>query len=81
MSATNLARGKPATQSSTLNGGFASRAVDGILTSDPTRKDAAYGCTATDPKLKIHWWRVDLLGRYAIREIKIFIEGITSMYY
>ena len=26
--ATNLARGKPATQSSTLNGGVASRAVD-----------------------------------------------------
>ena len=69
--ATNIARGKPATQSSTLNGGVASRAVDGILA-----PDTAHGCTATNGANDDNqWWKLDLQRPYAIKEIKIFING------
>ena len=73
---TNIARGKPATQSSTLNGGVASRAVDGILAADTSGGYTEYGCTATNgTNDKNQWWKVDLQRPYAITEIKIFING------
>ena len=75
-SVTNLARGKLATQSSTLNGGVASRAVDGILAADTSGRYTEYRCTATNgAKDGNQWWKVDLQRAYAIAGIKIFING------
>ena len=56
----NVAKGKMATQSSTLNALSASRAVDGTLTSFSHTADNSYS-----------WWKVDLGALFPIESIKI----------
>lgn len=59
-SGVNVAKGKMATQSSTLNAFIASRAVDGTPTSFSHTDDNSYS-----------WWQVDLGGLFPIESIKI----------
>ena len=66
----NIARGKPATQSSTLHGGVATRAVDGRTDTTWTRSS----CTHTKHK-RGSWWRVDLLECFLVEKVKITNRG------
>ena len=59
-SGVNVANGKMATQSSTLNANIATRAVDGTPTSFSHTNDKSYS-----------WWQVDLGGLFPIESIKI----------
>lgn len=60
---TNIALGKPATQSSTLNSDYpASKAVDGDLST----------ISQTDADKEHTWWKVDLQQTYEVQSIKIF---------
>ncbi len=63
----NLALGKPATQSSTLNGGVASRAVDGNL--DTNWLDGSVSHTDLNPQA---WWQVDLGAVMDIGQIVLY---------
>ncbi|XP_064622615.1 uncharacterized protein LOC135484852 [Lineus longissimus] len=56
----NLAQGKKAKQSSTVNNGVASRAVDGKRNSDFSKGSCTMTKTIPDNKKGYHWWRVDL---------------------
>ncbi len=63
----NLALAGTATQSSTLHGGVASRAIDGTT-------NGAFGAgsvTHTSPEYK-PWWQVDLGANYRIDEITVY---------
>ncbi|XP_070553904.1 uncharacterized protein [Ptychodera flava] len=69
----NVAKGKPAWQSSTVFGGSADKAVDGATTDH--FYNTVYGsgtvwCTHTRPKIN-SWWMVDLQRSYLIRWINI----------
>ena len=68
----NIAKGKPATQSSRPTGshGYASRAVDG----DTETMYLRHSCTQTKQE-KGAWWRVDLLDRFRVRKVKITNRG------
>lgn len=72
--AVNLAFGKPSTQSSELEGGYASLAVDGRIDSNRESVDTNTiknpTCTQTKRVAK-QWWRVDLGAIYDIEEIVI----------
>lgn len=65
---TNIARGKPAIQTSTQPGGEASRAVDGNRDPDYTKGGASHTASISHDQ----YWQVDLQGTFAISEIKIF---------
>jgi len=65
---TNIARGKPAMQTSTQPGGEASRAVDGNRDPDYTKGGASHTASISHDQ----YWQVDLQGTFAISEIKIF---------
>ena len=61
---TNLARGKPAQQSSTFPGGYpASNGVDG------QRGDSSMFHTNSESN---PWWQVDLQGNYALSHIMLY---------
>lgn len=66
----NIARGKPTKQSSTANGGLASRAVDGNANGQWAAKTFALTNIQTNP-----WWRVDLRNP----KTKIAMLKITVM--
>lgn len=66
----NLARGKPATQNSTLDGAVAARAVDGDLDGDFAHGSVTH--TAPDTtvtKSILQWWQVDLGAAQMIGEV------------
>jgi hypothetical protein len=63
----DLARGKAATQSSTLNGSIASRAVDG--NTDGNWWDNSVSHTDAN---SLAWWQVDLGAIYPIQTIRIW---------
>ena len=64
----NVAQGKTATQSSTVFGAVASRAVDGNTFGRWSGRSVTHtALDGVDP-----WWQVDLGGLYDISEIKIF---------
>ena len=66
----NIARDKPAFQSSVSYGGVPSRAVDGVTSTNYN----AGSCTATamesDP-----WWGVDLQAEYRVQDLLITNRG------
>lgn len=63
----NVAKGKPALQSSTGPwGGVASRGNDG----NPNPQWKAKSCTATNKQAR-PWWRVDLQGIFTIGKVKL----------
>ncbi|MFM8891875.1 MAG: DUF1553 domain-containing protein, partial [Planctomycetia bacterium] len=64
----NVARGRPATQSSTDFGGDAARAVDGVTDGDYFAKNSVTHTAANDDP----WWEVDLGGPTAIRQVVIW---------
>ena len=69
----NVARARPATQSSTLNGAKAGRAVDGITRYDTSTGLTEGGCAATAGSDRPdNWWMVDLGQLYAVRCLIIF---------
>jgi len=62
----NVARDKPAIQSSTFNVAYASRAVDGQRNSG-----GVISCTNGD----VHsWWAVDLRERFLVKEVTIITD-------
>jgi hypothetical protein len=63
----SVAAGKPATQSSTLYGGDAQRAVDGNV--DGNWNDGSV--THTDKALGA-WWKVDLQGSYPVAMVDVY---------
>ena len=63
---TNLARGRPAYQSSTDEGGVASRAVDGNTNSNWNSKT----CTHTEHG-RGNWWEVDLGKAVYVSKVSI----------
>jgi len=63
----NIALNKTATQSSTKNGGFAERAIDGN-----TSGVWADGSITHTQKDENAWWQVDLEDNYEIDSVKIF---------
>jgi hypothetical protein len=63
----NIAAGKPSTQSSTAFGGAAGRANDG----DTSGAFGSESISHTDAIAGPTWWEVDLQGEYAINEISI----------
>ena len=65
----NIAKNKPATQSSTDNSGSAARAVDGNTASSWSSRS----CTHTNTEYA--WWRVDLGNDFDISGIKITNRG------
>ena len=65
----NIAKNKPATQSSTSYGGSAERAVDGNTASSWS----GMSCTHTNSERA--WWRVDLNNDFDISGIKITNRG------
>jgi len=68
--APNLALNKPATQSTTSDGGIAARAVDGNTNGDFHMVGSVThtnGLDTTPP-----WWRVNLEGDYYIRQIIVY---------
>ncbi len=65
---TNLAKGKPATQSTTCNSGSASRAVDG----NTDGKYASNSTTHTCSNKKNPWWEVDLKKLYQVEKVIIW---------
>ncbi len=66
----NLARGKPAIQSSTRHGGIASKAVDGNKNMD----FHAGSCTHTRIERR-PWWRVDLESYYKVKGVRLTNRG------
>ncbi|MEX2214311.1 MAG: PVC-type heme-binding CxxCH protein [Phycisphaeraceae bacterium] len=64
----NVARGKPAKQSTVANGGTADKAVDG----NTNTVFGAGSATHTNENSKNPWWEVDLGAEYAIDSIKIW---------
>lgn len=63
----NLAFGRLATQSSTVNDGSASRAVDGITDGDWGNSSVTHTDDVASP-----WWQVDLAGTEAITEVLVY---------
>ncbi|HYN83648.1 MAG TPA: discoidin domain-containing protein [Pyrinomonadaceae bacterium] len=63
----NLARGKPAAQSSTTSGGVASRATDGN-----TSGGFAQGSVTATLSQAQAWWEVDLLGVRPVGQVKLW---------
>ena len=69
-SAANVAYNKPTGQSSTLNGAYSGKAVDGIREPGSGSEE---GCTATGGYDRSdNWWWVNLDGVYAIRNVIIY---------
>jgi len=62
----DLAYNQPASQISTVHGGVASRAVDGITTTAYSDGSCTHTNYATDP-----WWRVDLGSSLPVAEVVI----------
>ena len=67
----NLALGRSAQQSNQSHGGIASRAVDGVRTSNYN----AGSCTHTDTVLS--WWQVDLAELYVIAAVSVKLNEIN----
>ena len=66
----NLARGKPARQSTTGYGGNAAKAVDGNTNTRYNKRS----CTHTH-RASNSWWRVDLQRSSNIQKVKVFNRG------
>lgn len=66
----NIARGKPAKQSSTTQGGVASRAVDGNIDTIYSKGSCTHTHYDTEP-----WWRVDLESAREIGGVQIWNRG------
>jgi hypothetical protein len=64
---TNVAEGKPASQSSTGWGGLASRAVDGNTSGNYWENSTTHTNDYESP-----WWQVELEGTYPVQRIRIF---------
>ncbi|XP_064626172.1 uncharacterized protein LOC135486923 [Lineus longissimus] len=64
----NVARGKPASQSTTYDKGEASKAVDG--NPNPSRYQD-YSCTHTRRNYPPPWWFVDLKARHSVNSVTI----------
>ena len=70
----NLARDKPAEQSSTLGPAYsASRAVNGV-----TQGSLEFSHTNSEDVIK--WWKVDLKNKYTIGEIKLYNREVLSKF-
>ena len=67
---TNVAQGKPSSQSSTARGGPASNGNDG----DSSSLHDGGRCTETLEQSS-PWWRVDLLAEYPIDLIRVTTRG------
>ena len=63
----NVAKGKPAKQSSQYGNYEASRAVDGNINGHSSRGSITHTKNGPNP-----YWQVDLVGTYRLDEIKIF---------
>ena len=72
---TNLARGKPTSQSSTYKKGNSAKAVDGNKTNTIREKS----CSCTSPGREGSWWQVDLESVYEIRQVVIINGGQLKM--
>jgi len=72
---TNLARGKPTSQSSTYKEGTSTKAVDGKKTNTIREKS----CSRTSPGREGSWWQVDLESVYEIRQVVIINGGQLKM--
>jgi len=66
----NAAKGMPTSQSSTMKGGSADRAVDGHTNTDY----ADNSCTHTEYELK-PWWKVDLGKPHTVAGVQIWNRG------
>lgn len=66
----NAARGMPASQSSTMRGGSADRAVDGHTNTDYSENS----CTHTEYELK-PWWKTDLGKAHTVASVQIWNRG------
>ena len=62
--------GKPAAQKSTSYGAVASRAIDGVASSNFGDNSCTRTLTELDP-----WWRVDLLQEVNVYSVRIFNRG------
>lgn len=69
---TDIAVGKPATQSSTFETNVADHAVDGDRGTDLIENT----CSHTDIKDFNPWWRVDLQAVYYIIKVRILNRGL-----
>ena len=67
VSRVNLALGKPATQISTLDSDFPSRAVDGNTNGDWSGSSVTHTATVNQP-----WWEVDLGAALPIEDIQLW---------
>ncbi|WP_436499488.1 alpha-L-fucosidase [Actinokineospora sp. HUAS TT18] len=65
--ATNLAQGKPATQSSLSSGGVASRAVDGVTNGDFFANSVTHTNSEATP-----WWQVDLGASVPVGKLAVW---------
>lgn len=65
----NVAKGKPASQSTVSNGGVPSRAVDGNRNGDWTKNSVTHTTVSEDCDT---WWKVDLQDSYKIEYVAIF---------
>ena len=63
----NLALGKPATQSTTYNGGAAARAVDGNTDGNWFANSVTHTDSSAQP-----WWQVDLGGVQGLKEVVLY---------
>ncbi len=78
---TNVALNKTAAQSSTKNGGVASRAVDGNINGSFYHPDQSVSSTSYEEEA---WWEVDLGGVYDLSEINLWNQtggNSTEDYY
>jgi hypothetical protein len=66
----NAARGMPAAQSSTSNGGSANRAVDGKSSTKFSDNSCTHTKYQTNP-----WWRVDLAKPHTVKTVEIWNRG------
>lgn len=69
---TDIAMGKPATQSSTFETNVADHAVDGDRGTDLIENT----CSHTDIKDFNPWWRVDLQAVFYIIKVRILNRGL-----
>lgn len=66
----NVAKGRPANQSTTVRGGAAGNANDGELTTEHDGRR----CTETQREAS-PWWSVDLLRTYSIKVVRVTTRG------
>jgi len=70
VSSTNIARGKPTTQSSTMYWASGSRAVDGNTNPDFMQWSVTHTNTEDNP-----WWQVDLQAQRTVKSVRVVNRG------